>query len=72
MAKAAETMEQTQEIQSLNKVKARLEEEEQYSRRTSLRFNNIPAPTDTKGAIIKPNDADALILKISKPQLNVN
>ena len=75
-AKEAETMEQKQEIQylknKLNKVEARLEEQEQYSRRTSLRFNNVPVPTDTKGAIIKPIDTDALILNICKTKLNVN
>jgi predicted nucleic acid-binding Zn-ribbon protein len=36
----------------------RLEEQEQYSRRISLRFDNVRVPTDQKGNIIQPVDTD--------------
>ncbi|CAG2225210.1 unnamed protein product [Mytilus edulis] len=54
-----------------NKIEARVEEQEQYSRRTSLRFHNVPAPTDDKGDIIKPIDTDSLILGICHKQLKL-
>jgi hypothetical protein len=37
-----------------NLIDMRLEEQEQYSRRTSLRFHNVRVPTDQKGNIIQP------------------
>jgi hypothetical protein len=47
---------QSVEIQTLqdkiNEVENRIEEHEQYSRRASLRFNNVSAPVDNKGQII--------------------
>ena len=55
----------------LDKAEARLEEQEQYSRRTSLRFHNVPVPTDGSGKIDKPIDTDAIVLKICKNQLKV-
>ncbi|XP_063427403.1 uncharacterized protein LOC134710917 [Mytilus trossulus] len=55
----------------LDKIEARVEEQEQYSRRTSLRFHNVPAPTDDKGDIIKPIDTDSLILGICYKQLKL-
>jgi septal ring factor EnvC (AmiA/AmiB activator) len=33
-------------INKINEVENRIEEQEQYSRRTSLRFYNVPAPVD--------------------------
>jgi hypothetical protein len=42
-----------------------LEEQEQYSRRTSLRFNNVKAPTNDRSEIRRPIDTDALVLKIT-------
>ena len=55
----------------LDKIETRVEEQEQYSRRTSLRFHNVPAPTDDKGDIIKPIDTDSLILGICHNQLKL-
>lgn len=49
----------------------RLEEQEQYSRRTSLRFHNVRVPTDQKGNIIQPVDTDGIILKICNKDLTV-
>jgi uncharacterized coiled-coil protein SlyX len=37
----------------INKLGSRIEEQEQYSRRTSLRFNNVKAPTnDRVGSVV--------------------
>ncbi len=47
----------------------RVEEQEQYSRRTSLRFNNVPVPLDEKGEVIYPIDTDKLVLDICHNQL---
>jgi hypothetical protein len=38
----------------LDKVEEMVEEQEQYSRRTSLRFNNVRVPTNSNGDIIQP------------------
>jgi uncharacterized coiled-coil protein SlyX len=46
----------------INKLGSRIEEQEQYSRRTSLRFNNVKAPTNDRGEIRRPIDTDALVL----------
>ncbi|VDI72936.1 Hypothetical predicted protein [Mytilus galloprovincialis] len=56
----------------LGKVEARIEEQEQYSRRTSLRFHNVPVPTDDNGDIIKPINTDALVLDICNKNLKLN
>ncbi|CAC5383586.1 unnamed protein product [Mytilus coruscus] len=56
----------------LDKVEVRIEEQEQYSRRTSLRFHNVPAPTDVNGDIIKPINTDVLVLSICNENLNLN
>ncbi|KAK6171695.1 hypothetical protein SNE40_018135 [Patella caerulea] len=55
-------------VMSLEK---RLEEQEQYSRRTSLRFNTVRVPTKVSGNIITPIDTDSLVLDICKKQLGV-
>ena len=52
-------------------IDTRLEEQEQYSRRTSLRFHNVRVPTDQKGNIIQPVDTDGIVLKICNKDLNV-
>ncbi|CAG2192714.1 unnamed protein product [Mytilus edulis] len=51
--------------------KSRIEEQEQYSRRTSLRFHNVPVPTDDNGAVITPIDTDDLVLRICNKKLKV-
>jgi hypothetical protein len=42
----------------------RLEEQEQYSRRTSLRFHNFRVPTDQKVNISQPVYTDRIVLTI--------
>jgi hypothetical protein len=49
----------------------RLEEQEQYSRWTSLRFHNARVPTDQKGNIIQPVDTHGIVLKICNKDLTV-
>ncbi|CAC5418074.1 unnamed protein product [Mytilus coruscus] len=49
-----------------------VEEQEQYSRRTSLRFNNIKIPTNGNGRIIKPINTDFLVLQICNEQLGLD
>ncbi len=49
----------------------RIESQEQYSRRTSLRFNNIPVPTDRVGRIIHPVNTDDIVLDIINNKLNL-
>ena len=55
----------------INKLGPRIEEQEQYSRRTSLRFNNIKAPTKDHREIHRPIDTDALVLKICNTKLGL-
>ncbi|CAC5392041.1 unnamed protein product [Mytilus coruscus] len=50
----------------------RVEEQEQYSRRTSLRFNKIKTPTNGNGRIIKPINTDFLVLQICNEQLGLD
>lgn len=50
----------------------RVEAQEQYSRRTSLRFNNVKVPTDNKGNIIKPINTDKAVLNICNEQLGLS
>jgi flagellar biosynthesis chaperone FliJ len=56
------------ELESLHKkmseLEIRLESQEQYSRRTSLRFHNIKVPVNERGGIIHPVNTDDLILDI--------
>ena len=49
----------------------RLEEQEQYSRRTSIRFHNVRVRTDQKGNISQPVDTDGIVLKICNKDLTV-
>jgi hypothetical protein len=50
----------------------RLEETEQYSRRTSLRFNCVKLPTKSTGQIIKPINTDQLVLDICNNVLGLD
>lgn len=72
----SEQKKQRDEMRALrNKIvrmESRLEEQEQYSRRTSLRFNNVKLPTDGRGNIMKQFDTDTMVLEICKNQLNVD
>ena len=49
-----------------------LESQEQYSRRTSLRFHNIKVPVNERGRIIHPVNTDDLILDICNTLPGVN
>ncbi len=65
---------QAQEIKDLkskiNSLERGLEEQQQYSRRTSLRFNNVRLPTDaTTNKIIFPVDTDSIVLDICNSAL---
>lgn len=57
---------------TITKLESRLEEQEQYSRRTSLRFNNVSVPTNSNGDVIKPIDTDSLVLGICKNKQKVD
>ena len=64
------------ELESLYKkmseLEIRLESQEQYSRRTSLRFHNIKVPVNERGRIIHPVNTDDLILDICNNLPGVN
>lgn len=49
----------------------RIEAQEQYSRRTSLRFNNIRPPALPNGTVKQPIDTDALVLNVCNNMLNL-
>ncbi|CAG2246640.1 unnamed protein product [Mytilus edulis] len=53
-------------------LKIRVESQEQYSRRTSLRFHNIPVPIDNQGKILHPVNTDEIVLDIIRNKLNIN
>jgi hypothetical protein len=55
----------------ISNLEKRLEEQEQYSRRTSLRFNNVKVPTNGNNVVKTPTDTDSLVLGICKNQLGV-
>jgi hypothetical protein len=48
----------------MSELEIRLESQEQYFRRTSLRFHNIKEPVNERGRIISPVNTDDLILNI--------
>lgn len=52
-------------------IEGRLVNQEQYSRRTSLRFHNIPVPTDERGRVIHPVDTDQLVLNVINNKLKL-
>jgi hypothetical protein len=49
-----------------------VENQEQYSRRTSLRFHNIKVPVDQRGNIIHPVDTDDLVLQVCNTKLGLD
>jgi hypothetical protein len=49
-----------------------VENQEQYSRRTSLRFHNIKVPVDQRGKIIHPVDTDDLVLQVCNTKLGLD
>jgi len=55
----------------ISNIEKRLEEQEQYSRRTSLRFSNVRVPTNGNNVVKTPIDTDSLVLDICKNQLGV-
>ena len=55
----------------ISNLEKKLEEQEQYSRRTSLRFSNVRVPTNGKNVVKTPIDTDSLFLGICKNQLGV-
>jgi len=63
------------ELESLYKklaeLESRLESQEQYSRRTNLRFHNVRVPVDNRGQIIHPVNTDDLVMKICKDKLGI-
>lgn len=63
------------EIEALYKrisdLETRLESQEQYSRRTSLRFHNIRVPTDAEGRIIHPVNTDEIIINLCHEKLGL-
>lgn len=48
-----------------------MENQEQYSRRTSLRFHNIAVPIDNRGRLIQPVDTDTLVLNVCNNKLGL-
>ena len=48
----------------INNLEKRLEEQEQYSRRTSLRFNNVKVSTNSNNVVKTHIDTDSLVLDI--------
>ena len=68
--------EQAREIDALYskllELELRIESQEQYSRRTSLRFHNIKVPVNQKNEIIHPVNTDELVLKVCNEKLGLN
>jgi hypothetical protein len=68
--------EKDKEIDSLHDIvinlEVRLEHQEQYSRRTSLRFHNIDVPVDDRGHIIHPVITDDIIVDICNNKLKLD
>jgi hypothetical protein len=68
--------EKDKEIDSLhdivNNLEVSLEHQEQYSRRTSLRFHNINVPVDDRGHIIHPVITDDIIVDICNNKLKLD
>ena len=49
-----------------------MENQEQYSRQTSLRFHNIKVPVDQRWKIIYPVDTDDLVLQVCNTKLGLD
>jgi hypothetical protein len=58
--------------QSVASLDRRLEETEQYSRRTSLRFNSVKLPTKPNGQIIRLINSDHLVFDICNNELGLD
>lgn len=58
--------------QKIADLEYRLENQEQYSRRTSLRFHNVPVPIGDDGKIAHPVNTDQLILDICNQKMKLN
>ena len=56
----------------MSELEIRLESQEQYSRRTNLRFHNIKVPVNERSRIIHPVNTDDLILNICNNLSGVN
>jgi hypothetical protein len=56
----------------ISELEIRVENQEQYSRRTSLRFHNIKVPVDQRGNIIHPVDTDDLVLQVCNTKLGLD
>lgn len=56
----------------ISELEIRVESQEQYSRRTSLRFHNIKVPVDERGRIIHPVDTDDLVLQVCNTKLGLD
>ncbi|CAC5390839.1 unnamed protein product [Mytilus coruscus] len=57
--------------QKIGLLENRLENQEQYSRRTSLRFHNIQVPVGIIGKVIHPVNTDDLILDVCNKKLDL-
>ena len=55
----------------VEQLETRLENQEQYSRRTSLRFHNISIPVDYYGRTLHPVNTDDLILDVCNNKLKL-
>jgi hypothetical protein len=55
----------------INELELRVENQEQYSRSTSLRFHNIRVPLNNIGRIKYPVDTDSIILDICQNNLSI-
>ena len=53
-------------------LEVRIENQEQYSRRTSLRFHNLKVPVNNYGRIIHPVDTDKLVLDVCNNKLGLD
>ena len=72
----ASQQERNVEIDALHRkieeLEFRVESQEQYSRRTSLRLHNITVPVDNRGNIKFPVDTDELALDVFNNKLGLN
>ena len=57
--------------QRINLLETRIENQEQYSRRTSLRLHSIQTSIDRSGRIIHPINTDDLILNVCNQKLEL-
>jgi uncharacterized coiled-coil protein SlyX len=56
----------------ISELEIRVENQEQYSRRTSLRFHNFKVPVDQRGKLIHPVDTDDLVLQVCNTKLGLD